>query len=96
MTGLSRLNPALTKIAARAEKRDAAVLRDTFVDSGVADQLDTVDHEVLYSRRGTGETHAVSRGFYRSTPRTAQKATLMSMFLHRPFTRFTGRSSTLS
>lgn len=60
MPGLSPLNVALTKIAARAEKRDAEVLRDTFVDSGVGQQLDSVDHQVLYGRRGTGKTHAAT------------------------------------
>lgn len=60
MPGLSLLNRALTKIPSRAEKRDMSELRDTFVDSGVADLLDMVDHQVLYGRRGTGKTHAVS------------------------------------
>ncbi|WP_328442738.1 hypothetical protein [Amycolatopsis sp. NBC_00438] len=60
MAGLSQLNRALTKIPSRAEKRDTKELRETFVDSGVADLLDMVDHQVLYGRRGTGKTHAVS------------------------------------
>lgn len=60
MPGLSPFNLAITKVAARAEKRDADLLRDTFVDSGVGEQLDTVDHQVLYGRRGTGKTHAVT------------------------------------
>lgn len=60
MARLSQLNRALTKIPSRAEKRDTAALRETFVDSGVADLLDTVDHQILYGRRGTGKTHAVS------------------------------------
>jgi hypothetical protein len=60
MARLSQLNRALTKIPSRAEKRDANALRETFVDSGVADLLDTVDHQILYGRRGTGKTHAVS------------------------------------
>ncbi|MEU6645310.1 hypothetical protein ABZ863_22510 [Saccharomonospora sp. NPDC046836] len=56
MAGLSQLNRALTKIPSRAEKRDMRELRETFVDSGVADLLDKVDHQVLYGRRGTGKT----------------------------------------
>lgn len=34
-------------------------LVDTFVDSGIAAALETVDHQVLYGRRGTGKTHAL-------------------------------------
>lgn len=60
MPGLSPLNLALTKIAARAERRDADVLRDTFVESGVGEQLDTIDQQILYGRRGTGKTHAAT------------------------------------
>jgi hypothetical protein len=60
MAGLSSLNRAFTKIPSRAEKRGAVALRETFVDSGVAEQLDVIDHQVLYGRRGTGKTHAVS------------------------------------
>jgi hypothetical protein len=42
MPGLSKLNLALTKIVARAEKRDAEVLRDTFVEFVVLEQgIDT-------------------------------------------------------
>lgn len=36
-----------------------AQLRDTFVDSGVAAALESIDHQVLYGRRGTGKTHAL-------------------------------------
>jgi hypothetical protein len=60
MAGMASVNRAITKIPSRAEKRDTIELRATFVDSGVAEQLDTVDHQVLYGRRGTGKTHAVS------------------------------------
>ncbi|WP_280361504.1 hypothetical protein [Nocardia wallacei] len=60
MSGSSPFNLAITKIAARAEKRDAELLRETFVESGVGEQLDTIDHQVLYGRRGTGKTHAVT------------------------------------
>ncbi|WP_100814360.1 type IV secretion system DNA-binding domain-containing protein [Microbacterium lacus] len=36
------------------------MLHETFVDSGIIDVLDSVDHQVLYGRRGTGKTHAFS------------------------------------
>jgi len=55
---LSPFNRALAKIPRRAEHRDTPALRETFVDSGVAEVLDMVDHQVLYGRRGTGKTHA--------------------------------------
>jgi hypothetical protein len=57
--GLTPFNRALGKIPRRAEQRDTSALRETFVDSGVAEVLDMVDHQVLYGRRGTGKTHAV-------------------------------------
>ena len=57
--GLAAFNRALGKIPRRAEQRDTSALRETFVDSGVAEVLDMVDHQVLYGRRGTGKTHAV-------------------------------------
>jgi hypothetical protein len=60
MRGLSDLNLAITKIALRAENQDAEVLRDTFVESGVGEQLHTIDHQILYGRRGTGKTHAAT------------------------------------
>ena len=57
---LSALNRALNQIPKRAEKQEGPLLRESFVDSGIADVLDTVDHQVLYGRRGTGKTHALS------------------------------------
>jgi hypothetical protein len=58
--GLASFNRALSKIPRRAEQRDTSALRETFVDSGVAEVLDMVDHQVLYGRRGTGKTHALA------------------------------------
>lgn len=52
------MNRLLAQIPKRAEKREGAALHETFVDSGIADALQTVDHQVLYGRRGTGKTHA--------------------------------------
>lgn len=57
---LSGMNRALNQIPKRAEQRQAERLRDTFVDSGVSAALEAVDHQVLYGRRGTGKTHALS------------------------------------
>jgi hypothetical protein len=57
---LSALNRALNQIPKRAEKQEGPQLHESFVDSGIADVLDTVDHQVLYGRRGTGKTHALS------------------------------------
>ena len=58
-TGVLPINRLLTLIPKRAESRQAEQLRDTFVDSGVAAAMETVDHQVLYGRRGTGKTHAL-------------------------------------
>lgn len=60
VAGLSPINRALNQIPKRAEKREATQLYETFVNSGVADVLDTLDHQVLNGRRGTGKTHALS------------------------------------
>jgi len=57
--GISGINRALNLIPKRAESRQTERLRDTFVDSGVAAALQSVDHQVLYGRRGTGKTHAL-------------------------------------
>jgi hypothetical protein len=57
---LSAMNRALNMVPKRAEKQEVPVLHATFVNSGVADILDVIDHQVLYGRRGTGKTHALS------------------------------------
>lgn len=46
-------------IPRRAESRQSEELRATFVDSGIADAMRTVDHQIIYGRRGTGKTHAL-------------------------------------
>ncbi|MER7181711.1 hypothetical protein ABT404_19885 [Streptomyces hyaluromycini] len=58
-TGLSSMNRAFNLVPKRAESRQSEQLRDTFVDSGVAIVLESVDHQILYGRRGTGKTHAL-------------------------------------
>lgn len=60
MAGLSAINRGFNKVPKRAEGRVSAQLRDTFVDSGVATALESIDNQVLYGRRGTGKTHAFS------------------------------------
>jgi hypothetical protein len=60
MATLSAVNRALNSIPKRAESRASTELRDTFVDSGISGTLESVDHQVLYGRRGTGKTHAFS------------------------------------
>jgi hypothetical protein len=57
--GLTPINRTLNLIPRRAESRQAEELRDTFVDSGIAVALESVDHQVLFGRRGTGKTHAL-------------------------------------
>ncbi|WP_347124985.1 hypothetical protein [Microbacterium sp. SY138] len=59
MPTLTAINAALNKIPKRAESRAEAELRSTFEDSGVGLALDTVDHQIIYGRRGTGKTHAL-------------------------------------
>lgn len=56
---LSAINRALNRIPKRAEQRHVDQLRHTFVDSGVSDVLEVIDHQVVYGRRGTGKTHAL-------------------------------------
>lgn len=56
---ISPINRALNLIPKRAESRHTEELRETFVDSGISVALESVDHQVLYGRRGTGKTHAL-------------------------------------
>lgn len=58
-SGVLPINRLLNLIPKRAESRQTERLRDTFVDSGVAAALESVDHQVLYGRRGTGKIHAL-------------------------------------
>lgn len=45
----------------RAEKTDREVLIGSFVDVGsLGTVLATIDNQVLYGRRGTGKTHALT------------------------------------
>jgi hypothetical protein len=60
VAGLSAINRGFNKVPKRAEGRVSAQLRDTFVDSGVATALESIDNQILYGRWGTGKTHAFS------------------------------------
>lgn len=57
----SEINQAVFKLIKRAEKYDTKHLVDTFVDVGpLFTLLKNPDHQILYGRRGTGKTHALS------------------------------------
>src|SRR4051812_28373062 len=56
---MSPINRALNLVPRRADSRQTDQLRETFVDSGISVALESVDHQVLYGRRGTGKTHAL-------------------------------------
>ena len=50
---------AVSRISQRAEKQvDTEKVLSSFVDSGVIDQLENGNSQILYGRRGTGKTHA--------------------------------------
>jgi hypothetical protein len=54
-------NLAFLRIAKRAERQDDDVLQRTFVDFGsVFTVLSSVDHQVIFGRRGTGKTHLLT------------------------------------
>jgi len=57
----SQINLALLRIAKRAERQDDATLARTFVDFGaVVAALSSVDHHIIFGRRGTGKTHLLT------------------------------------
>lgn len=54
-------NLAFLRIAKRAERQDDEVLQKTFVDFGsVFTALSSIDHQIVFGRRGTGKTHLLS------------------------------------
>lgn len=58
---MKNTNLAFLRIAKRAERQDDDVLRKTFVDFGtVLTTLTSVDHQIIYGRRGTGKTHILT------------------------------------
>jgi hypothetical protein len=55
------LNQAFLRLSRRAEQSDPVKLVETFVDVGpLFTLLSSTDHQILYGRRGTGKTHALS------------------------------------
>lgn len=57
----STLNRAFLRLSRRAEQSDPAKLVETFVDVGpLFTMLSSEDHQIVYGRRGTGKTHALS------------------------------------
>lgn len=51
---------AVSRISQRAEKQvDTEKVLSSFVDSGVINQLENGNSQILYGRRGTGKTHAL-------------------------------------
>lgn len=57
----SKINLAFLRIAKRAERQDDTILARTFVDFGaVAAALSSVDHHIIFGRRGTGKTHLLT------------------------------------
>lgn len=55
-----KLREAVSKIVQRSERQeDVQRLVGTYVDVGLLPQLDNVNHQVLYGRRGTGKTHVL-------------------------------------
>lgn len=57
----SVINQAIFRLVKRAEKHDTKHLVDTFVDVGpLFTLLKNPDHQIIYGRRGTGKTHALT------------------------------------
>ena len=58
---LPEMNQLLMRLSRRAEIEDRTVLRDTFVNVGqLSHLLSSPNHQVVFGRRGTGKTHALS------------------------------------
>jgi len=56
-----QINTAIMRLSRRAESYDREHLVSTFVDVGpLFTMLSNPDHQILYGRRGTGKTHALS------------------------------------
>ncbi len=58
---MNEINTAFLKLSKRAETKENSYLVKTFVNVGpLFTILSNRDHEILYGRRGTGKTHALS------------------------------------
>ena len=54
------LRSAVAKIVQRSERQeDPDRLVELYVDVGLLPQLENINHQVLYGRRGTGKTHVL-------------------------------------
>lgn len=61
MSAILPTNLAFLRIAKRAERQDESVLHQTFVDFGsVFTAVSSVDHQIIFGRRGTGKTHLLT------------------------------------
>lgn len=59
MTLNGNLNMLLARVARRAEMNDPRTLARTFVEiPEISFGIRTIDHQVIYGRRGSGKTHA--------------------------------------
>lgn len=67
---ITSINKAFIGIVRRAEQRSSQQLLETFVDTGLLmTVLSSVDHQVMFGRRGTGKTHAF--GYFAQEKRDA-------------------------
>jgi hypothetical protein len=55
-----RIFRAISQIKIRSDRfEESSDYERTFVDSGIIDELDNYNHQILYGRRGTGKTHVL-------------------------------------
>ena len=55
-----KLMAAVSRILQRSERQeDIRKLVGTYVDVGLLPQLNNINHQILYGRRGTGKTHVM-------------------------------------
>src|SRR5688572_9615948 len=75
----SALNASIMRLTRRAEANDPASLVATFVDVGsLTSLLTSRDHQVIFGRRGTGKTHALTY-LAESLPSNEDMAVLIDM-----------------
>ncbi|WP_288392539.1 hypothetical protein [uncultured Herbaspirillum sp.] len=59
---MQKINLAFLRIVKRSEQQDDEVLQNTFVDFGsILTVVTSIDHQVIYGRRGTGKTHLLTK-----------------------------------
>ncbi len=58
---MTPINQAFTRLVLRADRQEDAVLERTFVEFGsAASVLMSIDHQIVFGRRGTGKTHLLT------------------------------------